>query len=66
MTGAITTINVGRGFGFIRGDDEVDYFFHRAELREGLQFEELKQGQFVRFDTHATKRGPRATEVTGA
>jgi CspA family cold shock protein len=65
MTGAIRTVNSARGFGFIRGDDGLDYFFHRAELR-GLEFEELKEGLRVRFETLMTKRGPRAAGVNEA
>lgn len=44
----------------------MDYFFHRAELRGGLQIKELKEGQLVRLDTHATKLGPRAADITEA
>lgn len=65
MTGAIKIVNSARGFGFIAGDDGVDYFFHRAELL-GLPLEELKAGQRVRFETHMTKRGPRAAAVSEA
>ena len=65
MTGAIKIINSERGFGFIVGDDGVDYFFHRGEL-QGLPLEALKVGFRVRFETHMTKRGPRAAAVSAA
>jgi cold shock CspA family protein len=63
MNGAIKAVNIARGFGFILGDDHVDYFFHRAEL-QGMALEELTAGRRVRFETHATKRGPRAIAIS--
>jgi cold shock protein len=63
MTGAIKTVTQNRGFGFIRGDDETDYFFHQSELRGGLDFTKLHEGQRVRFEGRQGEKGPRASEV---
>jgi cold shock CspA family protein len=32
MTGKITRVMEGKGFGFISGEDGQDYFFHRSVL----------------------------------
>jgi CspA family cold shock protein len=63
MLGKIRRI-MDRGYGFIRGDDGKDYFFHRSSV-EGTTFEALSEGQSVEFDVEADRRGrgPRATRV---
>ena len=66
MTGTIKSITRSRGFGFITGEDGTDYFFHQSELRGGLQFAELTEGQRLTFETRQTDKGPRAAEVSPA
>jgi CspA family cold shock protein len=66
MTGTLKKISFDRGFGFISGDDGVDYFFHQSELRGGLVFKELKEGQKVTFEAVQADKGPRAADVTAA
>lgn len=63
MTGAIRTLK--DGFGFIVGDDEVDYFFLASALDRmvGVKFEQLGEGQDVTFMPIEHPRGPRAIEV---
>ena len=63
MTGTIKRITMDRGFGFIRADDGVDYFFHRSELRGGLIFEQLREGERVTFESKEGEKGPRAAEI---
>ena len=63
MTGTIKKLTRDRSFGFIRAEDGVDYFFHQNELRGGLVFEDIKEGETVRFETKATEKGPRALEI---
>jgi cold shock protein len=66
MTGTIKKVTWDRGFGFIRGEDGHEYFFHRSELRGGLRFEELKEGQRVSFEPRQAERGPRAAAIAAA
>jgi CspA family cold shock protein len=66
MNGTIKRLTADRGFGFIRGEDGAEYFFHRSELRGGLTFEELKEGQQVSFEPRRGDKGPRAGEVKAA
>jgi CspA family cold shock protein len=60
--GAIKKIIADRGFGFIRGEDGKEIFFHRSGL-QGLTFETLQEGQSVEFDLEDAARGPRASNV---
>jgi CspA family cold shock protein len=63
MNGTIKKVSFDRGFGFVRGDDGNEYFFHRSELRGGLSFDELREGQRVSFEPRQADRGPRAAEI---
>ncbi len=38
-----------RGFGFIKAEEGGDLFFHRSEL-EGVEFNNLREGQEVEFE----------------
>ena len=51
-----------RGFGFIDTGDKQDLFFHLSSL-EGVQWEELQQGQKVTFEVGDGPKGPRAERV---
>ncbi len=64
MKGTIRTLNVERGFGFIKGQDGVEYFFHRTSLARGVQFESLALGEIVSFNVTQSDKGPRAADVT--
>jgi len=61
-TGTVKKIIADRGFGFIRGEDGKEVFFHRSGL-QGLVFESLREGQAVEFDLEDAARGPRASNV---
>ena len=50
-----------KGFGFI-ATDEGDVFFHMSAL-EGVQFDELNEGQSVTFEIGQGPKGPRAENV---
>ena len=66
MTGTIKRIVADRGFGFIAAEDRTEYFFHRDQLQAGLDFESLRQGDRVTFETQAGPKGPRAVAVQRA
>jgi cold shock CspA family protein len=61
LTGTITRITQDKGFGFIRAGGAVDYFFHRGSV-DG-SFDDLQQGQLVRFEEEHSAKGPRAKSV---
>jgi len=51
-----------KGFGFIDTGDGNDMFFHMSSL-EGVQYEELQEGQRVSFTEGRGPKGPRAENV---
>ena len=63
--GTIAKIVLDRGFGFIRGNDGKDVFFHRSGL-VGLNFEDLEQGLTVDFEVEKGPKGLRAANVRTA
>lgn len=53
-----------RGFGFISRDGEDnDLFFHSSEL-QGVEFNELKEGDEVTFEVSEGPKGLNATKVS--
>ena len=59
--GQIKTLT-DRGFGFISSDG-VDVFFHMSTLEGEGQFDMLREGQAVEYESEPGERGPRATMV---
>lgn len=51
-----------RGFGFIRGDDGKEVFFHRSGLT-GADYDALSEGDVVEYVIQEGPRGPRAEHV---
>ena len=64
MTGTIARLVYPESIGFIRGADDLSYFFHAAAVR-GTTFDELSEGQAVTFTlTRRTPpRGPKCSSV---
>ena len=54
-----------RGFGFIETGDNKDMFFHMSNL-EGVQWDDLREGQKVNFEVGEGPKGPRAERVRPA
>lgn len=53
-----------KGFGFIRGSDGVDYFFHLSALPRNTRIDDVETGQRCRFvPTEPTAKGSRAGRV---
>jgi cold shock CspA family protein len=63
MKGQIVRLVTDKGFGFIRGTDGVEYFFHRTAVKNG-EFEALRQGDDVEIDDcDDGPKGPRTDRV---
>jgi CspA family cold shock protein len=62
MNGKIRKFDLKKGFGFIKGEDGSDYFFHYSALR-GAKMEELQEGQECTFEETEGPKGLRAEEV---
>jgi cold shock CspA family protein len=62
MTGKIARVIPDKGFGFIKGEDGKEYFFHRSEIN-GF-WEEFITDAKVEFDNDENSvKGPRAANV---
>jgi cold shock protein len=62
--GRIKKIIYDRGFGFVRGEDGNEVFFHRTELNN-VDFDSLEEGQAVTFEVVNSPKGPRARNLKG-
>ncbi|MFC2022603.1 cold-shock protein [Chloroflexota bacterium] len=52
-----------RGYGFIKGEEEGDLFFHSNDV-EGVEFKSLREGQEVEFEKGQGRDGrPQAVKV---
>ena len=64
MTGTIKRVVRDKGFGFITPDDgSDDVFFHRSCLAPRVEFDELREGEEVEFQTRAGDKGPQALNL---
>ena len=62
MKGTVKWYNETKGFGFIQGTDNNDYFVHRTALTNAN--ERVQEGQSVEFETKQGEKGLLATNVT--
>ena len=60
ITGHIKVLKPEKSFGFIRGTDGIEYFCHRNDCAE---FDDLREGDPVRFVPKDGTKGPRASQV---
>jgi len=63
IKGTVKEYDRSKGFGFIIGDDDRDYFVHVSGLRPQLQRRGLQEGQLVLFDTEYGVKGDKAINV---
>lgn len=62
MRGTVKYFDKIKGWGFITGDDQKDYFVHQTSiLKKGLRF--LDDGDIVDFDTEESEKGTKAVSV---
>jgi CspA family cold shock protein len=60
--GTIKRLVSGKGFGFVAAEDGNEYFFHQSACN-GVQFDDLQEGQAVTFEKGQGPKGPRAEDV---
>ena len=52
------------GYGFVAGEDGIDYFFHWSNLSKFTkQFRYCQENEKVTFDVAISDRGPRAINI---
>ena len=62
VKGRVKKLVPERGFGFVRGDDGKEVFFHRSGLNAG-DYDGLNEGDFVEYVVQEGPRGARAEHV---
>ena len=60
-TGKVKFYNREKRYGFITGDDGVDYFFHESMMVEGQQ---VRDEDKVEFNTVDGDRGKQASDIS--
>ena len=60
--GTVKWFNDSKGFGFITGEDGIDYFVHHTSI-QGNGFKSLAEGDKVTFDTEKGEKGPKSINV---
>ena len=58
--GQVRRYDSAKGYGFISGDDGLDYFFHVTSVTDGAR---ITEGQRVTFEPGTSTKGPRAGRV---
>lgn len=62
VRGRVKKLVPDRGFGFVRGDDGKEVFFHRSGLGAN-DYDSLSEGDVVEYVVQEGPRGPRAENV---
>jgi CspA family cold shock protein len=62
MNGTIKRLVSDKGFGFVAAGDGNEYFVHQSACN-GVQFDDLQEGQAVTFERGQGPKGPRAEDV---
>jgi CspA family cold shock protein len=62
VRGRVKKLVPDRGFGFVRGDDGKEVFFHRSGLGAN-DYDALSEGDVVEYVVQEGPRGPRAVNV---
>jgi cold shock protein len=62
MQGQVIRLMGEKGFGFIRGEDGVERFFHRLAVKN-VRFDDVQTGDKVVFEPSQGPKGLRAEDV---
>ena len=63
ISGVVKMWDSSKGFGFITGEDDEDYFVHSGDLHPAVKGKRLIEGQKVKFDTRSDMKGDKAVNV---
>lgn len=64
MDGEIKTYLPEKKYGFIKGNDGKDYYFHTSEFKNKSDIPNICEEAFVEFDQKATPKGYKAVKCT--
>jgi len=59
MKGKVKWFNRTKGFGFITGEDNKEYFVHESGIKQGS----IDENDEVTFDVEEGDKGPKAVNV---
>jgi len=59
MKGKVKFFNRSKGFGFIAGEDNKEYFVHESGIKQGS----IDENDEVEFDVEEGDKGPKAVNV---
>lgn len=62
MNGTVKFFNAEKGFGFIKGEDNNEYFAHFSQIQSD-GYRQLDENEKVTFDVEQTDRGPQASNI---
>jgi CspA family cold shock protein len=62
MKGTVKWFSNQKGYGFITGEDGVDYFAHFSQI-QGEGFKSLDTGKNVTFEAATGEKGPSALNI---
>ena len=63
LNGTIKRLVSDKGFGFVAsGESSSEYIFHQSACN-GVQFDDLREGQTVTFEEGQGPKGPRAENI---
>lgn len=63
IDGVVKNFDGNKGFGFIKGEDGVDYFVHYSDIKSNKEYKILRTDDLVEFENTESFRGPRALNV---
>ncbi len=62
MNGTVKWFSRAKGYGFLKGEDEQDYFCHHSQIIDG-EADGLLSGDRVSFDVEESPRGKKAINI---
>lgn len=62
--GTVKWFNSQKGYGFIKAEDDTDFFVHYSGINSMEKFKSLKESETVVFDVIDTEKGRQAINVT--
>lgn len=62
MNGQVKWFNADKGFGFISGEDNNEYFAHFSQIQSD-GYRQLDENEYVTFDVEQGDRGPQAVNI---
>lgn len=64
MNGFVRKLFADKGYAFIEGQDQRDYFLHWSKVsRASVPFRNMREGDIVSFDFEEGDQGPKALNV---